>query len=160
MSSKLGARGGYSSSWALNNALHAVMNVQSQEAAQGASDFVGNYFYFHTIEELKGTSVGDQQKAVGAKKEEREIQTLNLKDIMGNPFRPVATDPTWLSWHDGPVPRIAQAIYAERRFADLPILADALEEAGCNNADILSHCRSNGQHVRGCWVVDLILGKQ
>ena len=55
---------------------------------------------------------------------------------------------------------LAQAIYEERRFGDLPVLADALEEAGCTDADILSHCRGPGPHVRGCWVVDLLLGKQ
>jgi hypothetical protein len=55
---------------------------------------------------------------------------------------------------------LAQVIYDERRFADLPILADALEEAGCTNTDILDHCRLPGEHVRGCWVVDLILRKE
>jgi hypothetical protein len=55
---------------------------------------------------------------------------------------------------------LAQAIYDDRAFDRLPILADALEEAGCDTADILAHCRGPGPHVRGCWVVDLILGKQ
>ncbi len=58
------------------------------------------------------------------------------------------------------VPKIAGTIYDERSFHDMPILADALEEAGCANTDILGHCRGDGPHVRGCWVVDLILGKQ
>jgi hypothetical protein len=51
-------------------------------------------------------------------------------------------------------------MYEERDFAGMPILADALEEAGCNNADILAHCREPGVHVRGCWVVDLLLAKE
>jgi hypothetical protein len=51
---------------------------------------------------------------------------------------------------------MAQAIYDERRFGDLPILADALEDAGCNDARILSHCRDEQEHVRGCWVLDLV----
>ena len=55
--------------------------------------------------------------------------------------------------------RIAQAIYEDRTFNNLPVLADALEETGCYNADILAHCRQPGEHVRGCWVVDLLLGK-
>jgi hypothetical protein len=54
---------------------------------------------------------------------------------------------------------MAQAIYDGRTFDQLPILADALEEAGCHNSDVLAHCRSEGPHVRGCWVVDLLLGK-
>ena len=56
--------------------------------------------------------------------------------------------------------KFAQAIYDDRDFDRLPILADALEEAGCTNADILAHCRQPGEHVRGCWVVDLLLGKE
>jgi hypothetical protein len=58
------------------------------------------------------------------------------------------------------VERIADTIYRDRSFTDLPILADALEDAGCDNADILSHLRGPGPHVRGCWALDLILGKE
>jgi hypothetical protein len=72
------------------------------------------------------------------------------------PFRPVSLNPCWLAWNDGTIPQLAQGIYDERRFQDLPILADALEEAGCTNADILVHCRESGDHVQGCWVLDLI----
>ena len=82
-----------------------------------------------------------------------------LRDIFGNPFRPVAVDPAWLVWHDGIIGKLAQRIYDERAFADLPILADALEEAGCTNAELLAHCRHPGPHARGCWAVDLLLGK-
>lgn len=82
--------------------------------------------------------------------------TLILRDIIGNPFRPVAADP---AWRTPTVLALADAIYAERAFDRLPILADALEEAGCDHADVLSHCRGPGPHVRGCWVVDLVLGK-
>jgi hypothetical protein len=76
---------------------------------------------------------------------------------VGNPFRPVAADSRWLT---STVVSLAQAIYDDRLFDRLPILADALEDAGCDNADILTHCRGDGSHVRGCWVVDLILGKE
>ena len=55
---------------------------------------------------------------------------------------------------------LATGIYTERAFDRMPILADALEDAGCDNADILEHCRGDGPHVRGCWVVDLILEKE
>jgi hypothetical protein len=80
-----------------------------------------------------------------------------LRDIYGNPFRPVAVD---RAWQTATVVRLAQAIYDERAFARLPILADALDEAGCGDETILSHCRGPGPHVRGCWVVDLLLGKE
>ena len=91
---------------------------------------------------------------------ERVAQSLLLRDILGNPFRPVIIDSTWLSWNGRTVPKIAQAVYDERAFDHLPILADALDEAGCDNDEILNHCRQPGVHVRGCWVVDLLLGKE
>ncbi|MCI0458097.1 MAG: hypothetical protein L0Z62_14130 [Gemmataceae bacterium] len=80
-----------------------------------------------------------------------------LRDLFGNPFRTVAVDRGWVK---PAVVALARSIYEERLFEDLPVLADALEEAGCTNADILSHLRGPGPHVRGCWVVDLILGKE
>jgi hypothetical protein len=83
-----------------------------------------------------------------------------LHDIFGNPFRPARIDPAWLAWNHGTVRLLAEAIYAERAFERMPILADALEEAGCGDADLLHHCRqSDAVHVRGCWVVDLLTGR-
>ena len=77
--------------------------------------------------------------------------------IFGNPFRFVTGDPGWIT---SVTLSLATRIYDEKAFDRMPILADALQEAGCDNADILTHCRDDGPHVRGCWVVDLILGKQ
>jgi hypothetical protein len=88
------------------------------------------------------------------------FQCWVLHDLFGNPFRPVALDPAWFRWNDGLVIRLAQAIYDDKNFEDLPVLADALEEAGCTDPEILGHCRGGGEHVRGCWAVDLILGKE
>jgi hypothetical protein len=90
---------------------------------------------------------------------ERERQAEFVRDIFGNPFRPVAVEPAWLTWNHATVPAFARRVYGERRFEDLPILADALEDAGCAEADILAHCRGPGPHARGCWVLDLLLGK-
>jgi hypothetical protein len=88
-----------------------------------------------------------------------EVPLTLLRCIFGNPFRPPKVSPGWLAWHNATIPRLAQDIYDSRAFDRLPILADALEEAGCTNAEILNHCRQPGPHARGCWVVDLILGK-
>jgi hypothetical protein len=82
---------------------------------------------------------------------------LLLRDVFGNPFRPVALDAYWL---EPKVVALAQEIYDHRAFDRLPALAFALEEAGCTNAEILAHCRGPGPHVRGCWVLDLVLGKE
>jgi hypothetical protein len=88
---------------------------------------------------------------------EQAIQSNLLRDIFA-PFEDTTIRTRWLVWSDATVRRIALGIYEERAFERMPVLADALEDAGCDNADILAHCRGPG-HVRGCWVVDLLLGK-
>jgi hypothetical protein len=87
-------------------------------------------------------------------------QAALLHDIVGNPFQIVTIDRAWLRWNAGCVEQIARRIYDDRRFADLPVLADALEEAGCDDAAILGHCRQPGDHARGCWVLDSLLGRE
>jgi len=80
-----------------------------------------------------------------------------LRDIVGNPFRPVVFSP---EWRTSTAVAIARGMYESRDFSPMPILADALQDAGCYNDDVLNHCRDPQQvHVRGCWVVDHVLGK-
>ncbi len=98
----------------------------------------------------KGTRLPD------ALEQERLIQLNLLRDIFGNPFRPVTLDPRWLTTA---VVDIAQVIYSERDFNRMPILADALMDAGCVSDEIIRHCQEPGLHVRGCWAIDLLLGK-
>jgi hypothetical protein len=99
---------------------------------------------------------------------ELDVQAALLRDIVGPlPFRPVAIDPTVLAWQDATVVRLAQAAYEQRSLPvgtleldRLAVLADALEEAGCQDQEVLEHLREpGGVHVRGCYVVDLLLGK-
>jgi hypothetical protein len=105
---------------------------------------------------------------LGPEHQEREriAQSARIRDVFGNPFRPPpVVDPAWLSWNGGTVPKLARAIDDER---DLPagtldanrllVLADALEEAGCGDGQILGHLRSAGEHVRGCFAVAAVLG--
>jgi hypothetical protein len=92
-----------------------------------------------------------------ASAEERQAQSAFLRDIFGNPFRPVVLAPAWLT---PDVIGLARALYEERAFGQLPVLGDALEEAGCAAEPILEHCRQGGEHVRGCWVVDAVLGQK
>ena len=97
----------------------------------------------------------------GDKFSEYEVQAALLCDIFGPlPFRPITLGPSWLTWHSGLLVSMARRMYDSRDFSDMPVLADALEESGCQDQDILRHCRSGGEHVRGCWVVDLLLGKE
>jgi hypothetical protein len=87
-------------------------------------------------------------------KESEAAQAALLRDILGNPFRTVAFSPAWRT--DTAV-SLAGQMYTAREFSAMPILADALQDAGCDNEDVLSHCRGTKNHVRGCWVVDLLL---
>ncbi len=87
----------------------------------------------------------------------RAEQALLLRDIFGNPFRPVPVDHVWST---SEAVAIAQRMYEKREFDCMATLADALEKAGCKNTDILNHCRQVGAHVRGCWVVDIVLRKK
>ncbi len=91
--------------------------------------------------------------------EEASFQADLVRCIFGNPFRPVAVDASWSLWNGGTVVRLARMIYDDRAFDRMPVLADALEEAGCAEQAILSHCRSVAGHARGCWTVDALLGR-
>jgi hypothetical protein len=88
--------------------------------------------------------------------EERRQQASVFREVLGNPLRPVDVDRSWLS---STVVTLAAGIYQDREFDWLPILADALMDAGCNNEDILNHLRGEGPHLRGCWALDLVLEK-
>ena len=132
----------------------------------------------HTAERLAAEAVGDAagsgpwaaawqvtstvRRALQARKRGPVVspalqQAALLRHIFGNPFAPPVFDP---GWRTEATTAIARAAYDERRWDDLPFLADALEEAGCTDEAILRHFREPGEHVRGCWVLDLVLGKE
>jgi hypothetical protein len=93
--------------------------------------------------------------------EQDPFQVSIVRDLVGNPFQPPPTmDRALVTWNNGAVVTLAKAIYDARAFDRMPELADVLEQAGCTNADILNHCRQPGVHVRGCWVVDLLLAME
>ena len=80
-----------------------------------------------------------------------------FRDIVPNPFDPVAFHP---AWRTRDVVGLCQAMTASGDFAAMPILADALQDAGCDDERVLGHCRGDGPHARGCWVVDALLGHE
>jgi hypothetical protein len=88
---------------------------------------------------------------------EWNAQSNMLRCVFGNPFCTISVDPSWLT---STVLALASQMYESRDFSAMPIIADALQDAGCESEGILSHCRQSGEHVRGCWVIDRLLGKE
>jgi hypothetical protein len=136
-----------------------VPKVLGWAAEAAASSIMHGYWLTHCLAQLISAAAWLNIRMAG----ERRIQCKLIRDIFGNPFRPVFFDP---AWRTPTVVVLAQAAYDERILpagtldaACLAVLADALEDADCDNADILSHLRGPGPHVRGCWCVDLLLNK-
>jgi hypothetical protein len=143
-------------------ALARVSRDRRDAEANAADPFLHASRYCRAVARLNGCS-GLVRQGLCAPVDQASL----VREVIGNPFRPAAADPAWLAWSDGTVVKLAQAAYEDR---DLPsgyldptrlaVLADALEDAGCSAPDILAHLRSVGPHVRGCWAVDLLLGKE
>jgi hypothetical protein len=111
-----------------------------------------------TVAEDRPTCTGLVGPADARGESEEVCQADLLRDLVHNgaPCPPLPS--AWLRWNDSCIAKMARAIYEERRFLDLPILADALEDAGCEDLDLLTHLRDTTNHVRGCWAVDRLLG--
>jgi len=122
----------------------------ARSAAQGAATVVAEAAELPDDDEHLPAYQALQAKEAAA-------QADLLRDLFGNPFGPVAFDPRWRT---ADVLALARGIYDERAFDRLPLLADALLDAGCDSDEVLNHCRGSGPHVRGCWVADLVLGKE
>lgn len=84
-------------------------------------------------------------------------QAKLIQDVLGNPFHPVEFNP---EWRTSTVVALAGHIYREKAFEEMPILGDALQDAGCGEPEMIEHCLRQTEHVRGCWVLDLVLGKE
>lgn len=114
----------------------------------------------HPSPGTKTVAADAERVAEEARNKESAAQCDLLRDIFGNFFRPAGVNLDWRAWNAGIVVALARSIYDDRSFDHLPILADALEDAGCDDANILDHMRGPGPHTRGCWVLDLLLGKE
>jgi hypothetical protein len=144
--------------WSAAQAAAAMALPNAAEAARQALGFAPNALARDRLTPW----VVDQRRRAECEACQRDL----LQDLFGNPFRPVSLDPAWLAWHGGAIPTLAGAVYEVRELpsghldaARLAVLADMLEEAGCTDADLLGHLRGPGPHVRGCFAVDLVLGR-
>jgi hypothetical protein len=133
----------------------------TQDEARRASGLVSGFFHWlkepavYRIHALFNTRISDLLNIYTEFNQSGRDADL-LRDVFGNPFRPVPFNP---NWRTSSAIALAKTMYDARDFSAMPILSDALQDAGCENTDILAHCRTPGTHVRGCWVVDLVLGK-
>ena len=143
-----------------HEALALSLQVVWREAPKAAYYASSNAYLAFAAIANPGVACSDSGFYASRVAEER-AQTDLLRDILGNPFRqrPIL-DRSTLAWHANLILRTAQTIYDDRAFDRTPLLAIALEKAGCDNAEVLAHLRGPGPHVRGCWALDLILGKE
>lgn len=149
-----------SQSWAyLRGATDALHRVHRQESARnGVIRAAAEAWAYSTMFESRQDYSPEHYNAYLDSEQARQAGLL--RDIIGNPFQPSAVDPAWPAWNDRCVERLARGIYEGRAFDRLPILHDALLDAGCDDEPMLAHCRATDGHVLGCWVLDLLLAKE
>lgn len=121
-----------------------------------AAAFVAERFAFTSAKNVSWMSAHrrDPTSSTGA---DLAVQAVFVREIFGNPFRPVVIDPRWQT---STVVDLARSVYDEKAFDRMPILADALMDGGCDSEPIIEHCRQSTEHLRGCWVVDLLTGRE
>jgi hypothetical protein len=155
--------------WAARRRAYQLFDTvpQPNEAAQDAANVAQRFIYEQneTAEMVVGAAGSRSARLASVRGQNVEVARREAQDAMrallrqlinevhGNPFRPVAF---WPAWRTDTVTSLAREMYDSRDFTAMPVLADALEEAGCTNAALLDHCRHGGPHVRGCWAVDLV----
>jgi hypothetical protein len=133
-----------------------ILSVMHIIGAETLGKRAGDYFAYANGEPVQ---IEEQEFVVAEEAMAVELarQAAMLRDLFGNPFRPEKLDSSWLT---STVLALANGIYTDRAFDRMPILAKALQDAGCENQVILDHCRQPGEHYRGCWVLDLLLSRQ
>lgn len=102
----------------------------------------------------------DDARRASARGTDDAGQAELIRELLGNPFKPARIAPSWLTWRNGAIVELARAIYEKHDFVLVPRLADQLRAAGCRDSELLEHLQQNRGHVRGCWALDAILGKQ
>jgi hypothetical protein len=120
---------------------------------------LGDFREVRALRELERVACFDPTLTRGGPFTRHQAGTIVLaREALAQVLPPEAINPAWRTWNDGAVLKLARVLAGEGRFADLPVLADALEEAGCSDARILNHCRETGPHAPRCWVLEVLLG--
>lgn len=134
----------------------AVCDALARRGWEAAASAVWRTIQIGTLETYR--SHGEEWEA--ARKAQGVLLAESLRCLFGNPFRPLSLAPAVLAWQGSTVVKMASTIYEARRWEDMPLLGDALEEAGCSDRDVLEHCRGKGPHARGCFVLDSLLDRE
>ena len=124
---------------------------------RSGSDPLGHAAEATDWEWIAGLESPQRRLSSSRRAHERQVQATYVRDVIGNPFREVRADPRWLT--DSTL-SVADSVYSDRTFDHLPVLADLLDKAGCTDAYLVAHFWLPGPHVRGCWALDVILGKE
>jgi hypothetical protein len=133
--------------------------AQAQEAAAAAAGPNPEAAATKASEYAAAAAQAESGGEPAAWKSEQRRQSGLLRDLFGDPWAaPAVPDPAWLAWGGGTVLAVARSAYESGRFQDLPVLADALEDAGCDDERLLGHLRQQGPHARDCWALGVILG--
>jgi hypothetical protein len=148
--------------WLARSAVSAALDKEIYLAAECAAQHAVDHFGYVDEDRpsLMERILGFRQRSSRRRRSSRQCvfqPAPILREVFGNPFRPVTIAPVCRT---SKAIAIAQAIYDERRFTDNGILAGALEDAGCDHPEVVGHLRNDGEHCRGCWATDLVLGKQ
>lgn len=136
--------------WASHPTQRYYAEYAANDAAEAASDFANA--------DAPGAA-GYLERELAEHPAECAAQLRTVHDIIGWPVVSPCSVASWLAWEGGQVLRLARTIYEGRAFELMPVLGDALDDAGCTDAAILEHARQPAEHVRGCWLLDLVLGK-
>jgi hypothetical protein len=135
----------------------AIAAENTAEAHVWTEGVLGQTWEEPTASSLAARTAQVASWACSVAESEEVCQADLLRDLVGDGLPCAPLPAAWLRWQGGCVVQMARAIYDEGRFSDLPLLADALEDAGCDLSPLLEHCRAPRPHVRGCWVLDAIL---
>lgn len=142
----------------LFQAAAALINESAAEAARQVRELTLQHAVRQEAEELP-PGVNEARMIAAARGIENRGQCQVLREVLGNPFRPCDIPPHWLSANAGAARHLAEWIVTENQFAELGILADALEDGGCDNEPLIRHLRQPTGHLRGCWALDLVRGQ-
>jgi hypothetical protein len=138
--------------------------IGAEQARKTRNSSGGPHNFFLGATKITSFSLTGFLRSLGALRSEfglpDDAEACEVVRDLFDPFWRERIEPTWRGWGDGVVVRLAQGIYDGREFDQLPILGDALEDAGCDDRRVLDHCRRPGRHVRGCWVLDAVLMKE